>query len=128
MREYERDGAETRWICLDLRAEPGEAAEVAVELAASLAARAVGRHRPFALVAGPDILEPNDGAGHLERALDLLARVDFDPDSQAPSPPVPREACVLVGVSLGTGRGFGDVVSVPPQARLGLPGLQGSPP
>jgi len=124
VREYERDGAETRWICLDLRAEPGEAAEVAVELAASLAARAVGRHRPFALVAGPDLLEPNDGAGHLERALDLLSRVDFDPNAPAPAPPVPLDACVLVGVGVGTGRGFGDVVSVSPQARLGLPGVE----
>jgi uncharacterized protein (DUF58 family) len=41
IREYERDGAETRWICLDTRVEQSDAAEVAVEVAASLCAQAV---------------------------------------------------------------------------------------
>ena len=98
VREYERDGAETRWICLDVRGEPGDDAEVAVEVAASLAARAVAEHRPFALVAGAELLDPGDGAGQLERALDILARVDFEPDAPAPAPPVPLEACVLVSI------------------------------
>jgi uncharacterized protein (DUF58 family) len=116
VREYERDGAETRWICLDLGAEPGEAAEVAVEVAAALASRAVAEHRPFALVAGAEVLEPGDGAGQLERALDLLARVDFSADAPAPSPPVEPGACVLVSVD---GRaGFGDVLAVGRDARL----------
>lgn len=119
IREYERDGAETRWICLDVRGEPGEAAEVAVEVAAALASRAVAEHRPFALVAGGTVLEPGDGAGQLERALDILARVDFTPDAAAPAPPVPADACVLVGID---GRpGFGDVIAVGRGARLGPP-------
>ena len=119
IREYERDGAETRWICLDVRGTPGEAAEVAVEVAAALAARAVGEHRPFALVAGSTVLEPGDGAGQLERALDILARVDFEPGAAAPVPPVPPEACVLVSIE---GRsGFGDVLTVGREARLGYP-------
>lgn len=110
LRQYERDGAETRWICLDVRGEPGDPAEVAVEVAAALAARAVGQHRPFALVAGGEILEPGDGSGHLERALDMLARVDFEPDAPAPTPPVGRESCVLVAID---GRpGWGDVMAV----------------
>jgi uncharacterized protein (DUF58 family) len=118
VREYERDGAETRWICLDLRGEPGEAAEVAVEVAASLAARAIAQQRPFALVAGSEILEPADGMGQLERALDILARVDFTEDAPAPAPPVGPEACVLVSVD---GRaGFGDVLAVGRNAKLGL--------
>jgi uncharacterized protein (DUF58 family) len=96
IREYERDGSETRWICLDLRADPGEAAEVAVEEAASLAAGAVAQQRPFALVAGDTTLEPGEGGGQLERALDVLARVDFAPDAPFPSPPIAIEACVLV--------------------------------
>ena len=117
IREYERDGAETRWICLDLRSEAGEAAEVAVEVAASMAARSVAEHRPFALVAGSDLLEPGDGAGQLERALDILARVDFEPDAAAPAPPISPEACVLISVD---GRpGFGDVLAVGRAARLG---------
>jgi len=117
IREYERDGAETRWICLDLRADPGEAAEVAVEVAASLVARAVAQHRPFALVAGEDFLEPGGGSGQLERALDVLARVDFSPNAPAPQPPISRDACVLVSVD---GRaGYGDVLVVGRDARLG---------
>lgn len=117
IREYERDGSETSWICLDLRASPGEAAEVAVEVAASLAARAVRQSRPFAFVAGTDLLEPGEGMGQLERALDLLARVDFAEDSAAPSPPVPTESCVLVAVDARGG--FGDVIHVGRDARLG---------
>lgn len=117
IREYERDGAETRWICLDLKAEPGEAAEVAVEVAASLASAAISQQRPFALVAGDDILEPGSGSGHLERALDILARVDFEPTAPTPAPPIEPRACVLVSVD---GRpGFGDVVAVGREARLG---------
>lgn len=116
IREYERDGAETRWICLDLRAHPGEAAEVAVEVAASLASAAIAQQRPFALVAGDEILEPGTGAGQLERALDILARVDFREDAAAPAPPVEPSACVLVSVD---GRpGFGDVMAVGRGARL----------
>jgi uncharacterized protein (DUF58 family) len=116
VREYERDGAETRWVCLDTCAEPGEPAEVAIEVAAALIADAVAEHRPFALVAGGALLEPGDGAGHLERALDILARVDFSPSDPAPNPPVPAASCVLVSVR--PSRGFGDVYAVASDARL----------
>jgi uncharacterized protein (DUF58 family) len=117
VREYERDGAETRWICLDLRAERGEAAEVAVEVAASLAAGAVGQQRPFALVAGAEVLESGWGSGHLDRALDILARADFDPAAPTPAPPVHPSTCILVSVD---GRpGFGDMIAVGRAARLG---------
>lgn len=118
IREYERDGVETRWICLDLGAEPGEAAEVAVEVTASLAARAIAQQRPFALVSGKDVLEPGDGVGQLERALDILARADFRPDAPAPAPPIDLQACVLVSVD---GRpGFGDTITVGREATLRL--------
>lgn len=119
LREYERDGAETRWLCLDTRGPADDAAEVAVEVVAALAARAVAEHRPFALLAGGEILEPGDGAGHLERALDMLARVDFSPDDPEPDPPLPREACVLV--SIEGRRGWGDVLAVGTDARLDRP-------
>lgn len=96
MREYERDGARTRWICLDLRGEPGEEAEAAVEVAAALAARAAGEGHPFALAAGQDLVPPDDGPGQLERVLDVLARVDFEPDAPASLPPVEEDACILI--------------------------------
>jgi len=96
LREYERDGARTRWICLDLRGEPGEEAEDAVEVAASLAARAAAEGVPFALAAGGALVDAGEGPGQLERVLDVLARVDFDPDAPASVPPVDLETCILV--------------------------------
>ena len=119
VRVYERDAAETRWICLDTSAEPGDAAEVAVECAASLAARASEENRPFALVTPQYLVEPGQGPGHLERVLDALARVDFDPGHALPAPPVDPEACLLVAV--GGGAGFGGVVAVGPDAVLNEP-------
>jgi uncharacterized protein (DUF58 family) len=116
VREYERDGAETRWICLDTRLEPSECAEVAVEVAASLAAQAVAGHHPFALVAGRAVLEPGEGAAHLERALELLARADFGLDEPPPAPPAAPSQCILVGVHARPG--FGDVYAVGSGARL----------
>ena len=116
IREYERDGAETRWICLDLNGDPGDAAEVAIEVAASLAARAVAQQQSFALVAGDTLIEPGEGPGQLERALDLLARADFTPDAPPPSPPVDPTSCVLVSVD---GRpGFGHSLVVGRDARF----------
>ncbi|HET9949067.1 MAG TPA: DUF58 domain-containing protein [Longimicrobiales bacterium] len=122
VREYERDGAETCWICLDTRGEPGDAAEVAVEVAAALLARAAAGHRPFGLAAGAAVLDVGEGSAHLERALDVLARSDFSPTEPAPRPPVPPEACVLVG--LRASPGFGDVLTV--RADAGAPSAHGA--
>ncbi len=116
VREYEADGGETRWICLDTRQDPDEPAEVAVEVVAALLAGAVAQQRAFALVAGDVVLEPGQGVAHMERALDILARVDFDPSNPAPSPPVPSDACVLVAVRPSPG--WGDVLAVGEDARL----------
>lgn len=121
VREYERDGAETRWICLDTRGQPDEAAEVAIEVAASLAARASRRGRPFALAAGGTIVDSGRGPGQLERILDVLARVDFDPDSPVPVPPVSPARCVLV--TLEVAPGFGDVLIVAKDVRLDPEGV-----
>jgi uncharacterized protein (DUF58 family) len=98
LREYERDGAETRWICLDLRTERGDPAEVAVEVAAAMAAEAMVEGRTFGLAAGEALVDPGEGSGQLERILDVLARVDFRPDAPATEPPVDPDSCVLVSV------------------------------
>jgi uncharacterized protein (DUF58 family) len=119
LREYERDGAETRWICLDLRAEPGDAAEVAVEVAASLAADAATGGRSFALVAGDALVDPGEGAGQLERVLDVLARADFAPDAPPPTPPMDPAACILVSVDGAPG--FGSAVVVGRDAAYEAP-------
>lgn len=110
VREYERDAAEDLEICLDLRGEPGGRAEAAVEIAAALAARALRTGRRFGLTAHGVEIPPDSGAGHLERVLDALARIDVRPD--APPPPLPADpaACVLVAVSVRERRDFGDVL------------------
>jgi uncharacterized protein (DUF58 family) len=120
IREYDADGAETRWICLDTREEPGEAAEVAVEVTAALLARAAAEQLPFALVAAGTVLEPGHGPAHLERGLDILARVDFAADDAEPAPPVATSSCVLVCVRApagSTGK-WGNVLAVGPDAEL----------
>jgi uncharacterized protein (DUF58 family) len=119
LREYERDGAETRWICLDLRADPGDPAEVAVEAASSLAGQAMAEGRSFALVAGDAVVDPGEGAGQLERVLDVLARVDFQPGATLPDPPSDPESCILVSVDGASG--FGSAVVVGRSARFEEP-------
>ncbi len=116
VREYERDGARTRWIVLDTRGQANEAAEVAVEVAASLAARAAAEDRPFGLAAEGVVVDPGEGPGQLERILDVLARVDFAPDAAPPSAPVDPALCVLVSVDGAPG--FGDALVVGRDARL----------
>lgn len=120
LREYERDGAETLWICLDLSCAPGDAAEVAVEAAASLAGEAMGEGRSFGLVAGAAVVEAGAGPGQLERVLDVLARVRFRDGSPAPDPPVDRVSCVLVSVDGAPG--FGETVLIGRSARFQEPG------
>lgn len=116
VREYERDGARTRWICLDIRGAPDDAAEVAVEVAASLAARAATEGHPFGLIAGDVLVDPGEWSGQLTRVLDVLARVDFRPDASEPAPPVDRASCVLV--SIDGAPGFGDTFLIGRDARL----------
>jgi len=99
VREYERDGSECRWIYLDVSHEPGDAAEAAVEVAASLAAQAVSENRPFGLVAGSRKVERGEGPGHLEHVLDVLARVDFTASAPKLGPIPPPEGSVLVSVA-----------------------------
>jgi uncharacterized protein (DUF58 family) len=98
VREYDRDAGETLWICLDTGAQPGPAAEHAVEIAAALMSRASAEGRPFALVAGTRVVPTGLGSAQLERALDELSRVDFRPQAPPVEPPVNPASCVLVSV------------------------------
>ncbi len=117
VREYDRDVSDTLWLCLDLRGEPDDRAEEAVEIAASLAARASAVGRRFGLAAGDTTLPPATGRGHLERALDLLARVDFSPDARPPAPPTGPPGSVLIS----------GVVAGGPWADVFAPRPQGAP-
>lgn len=110
VKEYDQDGGETLWLCLDTRAEAGDRAEDAVDTAASLAALAFREGRRFGFSGPGMLLEPGQGPGQLERVLDALARVSFHPRNPAPAPPVSRRQCVLVSLSSGGAAGFGDVV------------------
>jgi uncharacterized protein (DUF58 family) len=108
VREYEADARDDLWICLDTTAQPGDAAEASVEIAASLAADATRDGRSFALIAGDAVLGPGSGAAQLERALDLLARVDFSGEGLAPAPPMDPSHCVLVSVDGRGGEAYAD--------------------
>ena len=99
VREYERERAETLWICLDQnrRAQHDESAEEeAVEVAASLARAAVERGQPVGLATSDLVVEEGTGAAQLERVLDALARVTFRSGAPAPRAPVGAAASLLV--------------------------------
>jgi uncharacterized protein (DUF58 family) len=98
VREYERDAAETLWLAVELRGPESEAAENAIEIAASLAARAVARAERVALITNDIIIDPGTGGPQLERILDALARARVREDAPALGSPVSRAECVLVSV------------------------------
>jgi uncharacterized protein (DUF58 family) len=98
VREYERDSTDTLWICLDLRAPDGDAAEVAVEIAASLAAQAAAENERFGLATNDAVVDPGTGPGQMEAVLDTLARVRFRSAAPALTPPTDPGQCVLVTV------------------------------
>jgi uncharacterized protein (DUF58 family) len=111
VREYEAEGNDELWICLDTRGDPGDDAEALIEITASLAASAASEGRRFGLVADGGVIRPASGPGHLELVLDRLARLDFHPE--APRPVIPREAlhCVFVSMSGGVRAPFGNVLT-----------------
>jgi hypothetical protein len=74
-----------------------------------MCARAAEAQRPFALAAGPFEVESGTGEGHLERALDALARVEFGVRGVA-ALSVPRERAVLVTSGGSAGAGFARIV------------------
>ena len=96
VREYERDQSEAWWLAVDLKSDESEAAEHAIEIAASLAARALNRGERVGLVTNDTIIDPGAGGAQLERLLDALARARVRPDAPPLVPPVPAAECVLV--------------------------------
>jgi uncharacterized protein (DUF58 family) len=117
IREYERDRSRALWICLDLRAEPGEPAESAIEIAASIAGAASRRGEPFALATADARVAPGIGQAQLERVLDALARARIRLDAPAPNPPVPPAECVLVAANDGRRGSWGDVYPAEREGR-----------
>jgi uncharacterized protein (DUF58 family) len=99
VREYERDAAETLWLAVELRTSQAEAAEQAIEIAASLAARALGRGERVALVTNDTVIDAGAGGAQLERVLDALARARVRPDAPPMRLPVAHQQCVLVAVA-----------------------------
>jgi uncharacterized protein (DUF58 family) len=110
VREYEQSRSETVWVGLDTRGEPGEEAEIAVEMAASLAARAYREGKPFGFVAPGFTVEAGAGTGQMEQVLDVLARVDFHPGNPAPPPPPMPGQGILVSLSAEADGRFGAVL------------------
>ncbi|HEX6064179.1 MAG TPA: DUF58 domain-containing protein [Longimicrobiales bacterium] len=96
VREYERDASETLWLALELRTPDAEAAEIAIEITAALAARAVGRGERVALVTNDTIIDAGAGSAQLERVLDALARARVRPDAPPMNLPMAEQQCVLV--------------------------------
>ncbi|HEX6640386.1 MAG TPA: DUF58 domain-containing protein [Thermoanaerobaculia bacterium] len=112
VREFERERAETVWICLDLGrtdAHGADAEEDAVELAASLARTAIERARPVGLATSDMVVDEGTGPAQLERILDALARVTYRPDAPAPRAPVGASAAVLVSHASARGGAWADV-------------------
>lgn len=117
IREYERDRSRALWICLELRAGPGELAETAVEIAATLAAQASRRGDAFALATPDTRVPPGIGAAQLERVLDALARARVRGDAPRVQPPVPPRECVRVAAAGARGGGWGDVYLAAEEAQ-----------
>ncbi len=117
LREYERDRADVLWICLDLRAPDGGAAEAAAETAASLAAACLRRGEVFGLATADARVPAGTGPAQLERVLDALARARFRTQAPRPQPPAAPGECVLVTTRpSGTGA-WGDTIVVEREAR-----------
>ena len=115
VREYERERAETLWVCVDLgRRDAIDAAaeEEAIEIAASLTRAAIERGQPVALATSDTVVEEGTGPAQLERVLDALARATFRTGAPRPRPPLGAAASVLVSARPGeSGAGWADVFS-----------------
>jgi uncharacterized protein (DUF58 family) len=114
IREFDRAGEGEPWFCLDTRGSDGaDREEAAVEIAAALARTAAAGGARFGFSAGELRIEPAGGQAQLERVLDGLARLVFDPGALTPTPPAWSASAVLVtaGAAGGHVPGFSDVFS-----------------
>ncbi|HUF13298.1 MAG TPA: DUF58 domain-containing protein [Longimicrobiales bacterium] len=124
VREYERERAETLWICVDLgRSHDADVRteEEALEIAASLARTTIERSQPVALATSDVVIEEGSGPAQLDRILDALARAAFRIDAPTPRPPVAAAASVLVSATGRRVGGYADafVASPTPPASDG---------
>jgi uncharacterized protein (DUF58 family) len=108
VREYERDSADTLWLCLDLRSVPGDEAELACEITATLAARAARLGERFGLATNEIVIDAGTGAGQLEAVFDALARVAFRPSGPTFNPPTDPAHCVLITAGPGNAAAYAD--------------------
>jgi uncharacterized protein (DUF58 family) len=94
----EREQERRRQVCvvLDHRRLRGPSLEAAVEQAAALVERELGRGAEVALALCGQTLVARAGPAQLHAALTALALVEHAPDAPAPVPP-PRTAAIFVG-------------------------------
>lgn len=111
VREYDRESGDVYWICLDTHTVSEHAGEIAVEVAAALAANAVARGDQFGFACRDGTIGPGSGPGQLEAVLDVLARAHMSIDGGVQLPASPAE-CILVTAAATSSQGFGDTYAV----------------
>ncbi len=116
VREFERDRSRALWLCLELRAPEGDAAEAAAETVAALAAAALRRGEAFGVATGDARVPAGTGPAQLDRVLEALARARFRPDAPRVAPPAPPMECVLVTAGAAEA-GWGDVFRAGEEGR-----------
>jgi uncharacterized protein (DUF58 family) len=111
VREYDREAGDVYWICLDTHCVSEVAGEIAVEVAAALAAGAVARGEQFGFACRDGTIGPGSGPGQLEAILDVLARAHMNMEGGVQLPASPGE-CILVTASGTPSQSFGDTYAV----------------
>jgi uncharacterized protein (DUF58 family) len=111
VREYDRESGDVYWICLDTHTVSEQAGEIAVEVAAALAAGAVARGDQFGFACRDGSVGPGSGPGQLDAVLDVLARVTMSIGGGVQLPAAPAE-CILVTAAPSPAPGFGDTYAV----------------
>lgn len=95
MREYDRDAAESYWIVLDTVAGNDVVFEIAVELTASLVARAADAGERAGVMVGATRIPAASDRTVIDAALDALARIERQEQGSLSLPASPAD-CVIV--------------------------------